>query len=114
MNRKEKECLLAQLNDEFGGLLEQPQKPPEPEEQPTAADSLEKPCKRTKDPAAKKSKGRMDKPLCIAIDEELMQKVRIIIYRESSPGYRRTLKDIVDEALEAYIRDYEGKNGPIK
>ncbi len=139
MKKKEKEGAEARLNEEFDNefnLLPEPQKEPEepePIEQPApssrishlkpiskeslrsldkASNNLRKSYKRMTDPT--KRKGRFDKPLCIAIDEDLMKKVRVIMYQESTPEYRCTLKNIVDEALEAYIKDYEEKNGIIK
>lgn len=126
MKESEKDKLLQQMGD-FAGIFAQPQGVPqvepvndaEPVTKPQAKATRRKPTasERQTIPShegQRDAKGRADKPLCIAIDTDIMQKVRVIMYRESSPTNRCTLKDIVDDALRAYIARYESRNGKIE
>ena len=124
MKDKEKEQLMQQMGD-FAGIFTQPQDVPQEEtgheEEPT------KPKKKAdkRKPTASdlqtvrahgrrsEGKGRANKPLCIAVDNDIMRKVRVIMYQESGPESRCTLKDIVDDALRAYIARYESRHGKI-
>ena len=102
-----KEDLAAQMGDffnPFGTLTAGIVAQQDPE--PKAATTVERATPRMKG-------GRKDKPVCVAIDEDLMQKIRVIIYRESSPTVKVTLKEIVDSALEVYVRKYEAQHGAI-
>lgn len=125
MKESEKDKLLQQMGD-FAGIFAQPQNVPqveplneeEPADKPrpkaTSATPSASDLKNTRAHGGRsEGKGRADKPLCIAIDTEIIRKVRVIMYRESGPTNRCTLKDIVDDALRAYIARYESRHGKI-
>ena len=126
MKKNEKDMLLQQMGD-FAAIFAQPQDVPqmetgheeEPATKPQTKANKRKPT--ASDPHNSRAhgghsegKGRTDKPLCIAVDTDIMRKVRVILYKESGPTNRCTLKYIVDDALRAYIARYESKHGKIE
>lgn len=63
--------------------------------------------------AKKQTPTRANKPICVAVDEGIMKKVRQIMFAKSSPEHIVTLKETFDEALLDFISKYEAEHGMI-